>query len=120
MREKELTISTWIHHISTLIGLSTGIYYLIKRMSTRRTLPDRFVPGSKKPLRSFILFVFTMLQFWAGLKILKDLSEGTSRLKERCKDIHRLSSNRREERRILWGMTFLSSMFKIGFAHLLA
>lgn len=120
MREKELTISTWIHHISTFIGLSTGIYYLIRRMSMKRTLPGGLTARTEKPLRSFLLILFTLLQSWAVIKVLNDLADGTSRLKERCKDIHRLSSNRREECRILWGMTFLSSVFKIGFAHLLA
>lgn len=120
MREKELTLSTWIHHISTLIGLSTGIYYLIRRILPGRSFPDRFALRGKNLLRSFLLFLFTALQSWAWIKILADLSDHTSRLRERCKDIHRLSRSKREERRILWGMTFLSAMFKIGFAHLLA
>lgn len=111
MREKDFIISTCVHHISTIVGLLTSICYLTRKSSMRQKESYR---------KKCALVLFMIIQSWAGLKILTDFYNGTSRLWESYKDIRRLSKSKRQERNILWGLTFLSSAFKMGLPHLFA
>ncbi len=105
MREKELSICIGIHHIATLVGISEGMYYLFA--------------GKQRLLRSLGVLLLTVLQSWAGLKILADLRKGKSRLKDSYRNLEKIESSRRQRQGILWGMVLSSTLFKVLPVHLL-
>lgn len=99
MREKELTICIWIHHISTFIGLFASLYHIAS--GRRRTAA-----------RTGGLILFASGQAFGALKIIADLSKGRSRLRKGFESIHSLCRSKRQERGLLWVMTALSAIFK--------
>lgn len=99
MREKELTICIGIHHIATLIGISEGMYYLLA--------------GKQRLWRSCGVFFLTVLQSWAGIKIVADLKRGKSRLKDSYRNLEKIKRSRRQRQGILWGMALSSTLFKV-------
>ena len=105
MGEKELSVCIGIHHIATLLGISEGIYYLFA--------------GKQRFWRSCGVFLHTVFQSWAGLKILADLQKGKSRLNESYRNLEKIKSSRRQRRGILWGMVLSSTLFKLLPVHLL-
>ncbi|MXP76027.1 hypothetical protein GN277_11705 [Lachnospiraceae bacterium WCA-9-b2] len=105
MGEKELSVCIGIHHIATLLGISEGIYYLFA--------------GKQRFWRSSGVFLLTVFQSWAGLKILADLQKGKSRLNESYRNLEKIKSSRRQRRGILWGMVLSSTLFKLLPVHLL-
>ena len=84
MREKELSICIWIHHIATLIGISEGMYYLLA--------------GKQRFWRSCGVFLLTVLQ---------------SRLDDSYRNLEKIKSSRRQRQGILWGMALSSTLFKV-------
>lgn len=105
MKEKELFVCIWIHHIATFAGISEGIYYLIS--------------GNRRVWKNCMIFLLTAFQSWAGLKILADIRKGKSRLADSCKGLKELSENKRERERILWTLVLASTIFKIFPVHIL-
>lgn len=99
MREKELSICIWIHHIATLIGISEGMYYLLA--------------GKQRFWRSCGVFLLTVLQSWAGIKIMADLKRGKSRLDDSYRNLEKIKSSRRQRQGILWGIALASTLFKV-------
>lgn len=100
MGKKEWIICTWIHHIATVIGLYKGC---------RRLFMERL-----RGIRGLLMFLFLASQIWAGVKILRELTMGESRLKQSFENIHRVSKNEDEERGILFTIAGFSALFKIG------
>ena len=78
MGEKELSVCIGIHHIATLLGISEGIYYLFA--------------GKQRFWRSCGVFLLTVFQSWAGLKILADLQKGKSRLNESYRNLEKIKA----------------------------
>ena len=105
MREKELSICIGIHHIATFWGITEGIYYLLARR-------QRF-------LRSSMIFLLTVFQSWAGIKILADLRDGRSRLKESYTSLQKIKGGRGGTRGLLWGAALSSALFKVLLVRLL-
>ncbi len=105
MREKELSICIWIHHIATFIGISEGLYYLLA--------------GKQGFIRSCGVFLLTAFQSLAGFKILVDLRNGQSRLADSYRNLEKVDSFKRQKRGILWGLAVSSSFFKIFPVHIL-
>lgn len=99
MQEKELSICTGIHHIATFLGISEGIYYL--------------AAGKQGFLRSSVIFLLTVIQSWAGIKILADLKAGRSRLTESYRSLDKLKGSRKKKRWFLCGLILSSTVFKI-------
>ncbi len=106
MCEKELSICIGIHHIATVVGVLEGIYYLFT--------------GRQKFWKSCVIFLMTVFQSFAGLKIIADLRRGRSRLTDRCRRLKRLGCSRRQEKGVLWGIAALSALFKTVPVHFLA
>lgn len=106
MCEKELSICIGIHHIATLIGISEGIYYLSA--------------GKRRFWKNGILFLLTVFQSWAGLKILTDQRGKRQRMIESYRSLEELEASRKKRRKILWGITAVSALFKVLPARLLA
>ena len=99
MREKELTICIWIHHISTFIGLFASLYHI--------------AAGRKRPaFRTGGLILFASCQAFGAFKIAADLAKGRSRLRKSFENIHSLCRDKRQARGLLWVMTALSAVFK--------
>lgn len=103
MKEKELFVCIWIHHIATFAGISEGIYYLMS--------------GKRRIWRNGVIFLLTAFQSWAGFKILTDIKKGKSRLADSYTDLKGLSGNKRKI--ILGTVMLLSTMFKIFPVHIL-
>lgn len=101
MNEKECNICIGIHHISTIIGCLSGIYYMLA--------------GANKKgfFRKFGLLIFTASQLWASVKIVLDRMNNRSRLKESIRHIHSISDNPTEQREFLWTVAAFSAFFKI-------
>lgn len=99
MREKELSICIGLHHIATLIGILEGVYYLFTRKR-------RFWKNS------MILF-FTAFQSWAAFKILADIKNGRSRLRESYMNLEKLRISSKQRQEVLWGSTAASILFKL-------
>ncbi len=105
MKEKELSVCIWIHHIATFAGIAEGIYYLtVKR---------------HRCFKRFGIFLLTLFQFFAGIKILKDLRSGRSRLTKSCENIKELTDSRKKRQGILFGLTFATAVFKVLPVHIL-
>ena len=99
MKEKELSVCIWIHHIATFAGIAEGIYYLtVKR---------------HRCFKRFGIFLLTIFQ------ILKDLRSGRSRLTKSCENIKELTDSRKKRQGILFGLTFATAVFKVLPVHIL-
>lgn len=105
MKEKELFVCIWIHHIATFVGISEGIYYLMS--------------GSRRVWKNCMIFLLTAFQSWAGFKILADMRKGKSRLTDSCESLKELSGSKREREKILWILVSASAIFKIFPVHIL-
>lgn len=99
MKEREVSVCIWIHHIATFAAAAEGIYYLTAR--------------KQKLWRRTGIFLLTVFQAWAGLKIVSGLKNGRSGLREKCESLKKLDGGQGEKRRILWTAVFLSSVFKL-------
>lgn len=99
MHEKELSICIGIHHIVTLIGILEGVYYLFAK---RRQF-----------WKNSMIFLFTAFQSWAAFKILADIRNGRSRLRESYMNLDRLRISSKQRQEVLWGSTVASILFKL-------
>ena len=106
MHKKEISICIGIHHIATLVGVLEGIYYLFA--------------GRQPFWKSCVIFLMTVFQSFAGMKILADLRRGRSRLTDSCQDLERIGCTNRQERGMLWGSAALSALLKTIPVHLFA
>ncbi len=105
-KKKELSVCIWAHHIATAAGITEGIYYLaVKKQSF---------------LKELEIFILTFIQLWAGVKIVKDLRSGRSRLTESYDHLKRLVDSEKRRKGILWGLTIFSVVFKVVPVHMLA
>lgn len=102
MRENEYTSIIWIHHLTTFLGFLSAVKAY------------RHVRG-KSPAKRAGLFLFAGVQMFAICKIISDLAEGRSRLREYFRKIHSVSKNGYEERGLLWSLCALSVLWKLGF-----
>ena len=104
MKEKELSVCIWIHHIATFAGIAEGIYYLAAKRQGF--------------LKSFGIFLFTLLQSWAGIKIFRDLRSGSSRLAESYENIKKLTDSKGRQKGILFGLALSTAVLKILPVHI--
>lgn len=98
MREKELQVCIWIHHIATFTGLLCGICRLVR---------NRLCTG-----RAFALILYIETQAWAVLKIAADVRKGGSRLRKSFEGIRARCENERQERKILAALVASSCLYK--------
>ena len=101
MKEKELKICIWIHHIATFIGVFLSLRALISRQTETG--------------RKCIMFVFLLSQMWAVLKIVSDYGNGSSHLGECLNHIYEQSKNEYQARGIAASLISGSVLFKVGF-----
>lgn len=99
MKERELSVCIWIHHIATFAAAAEGIYYLTVR--------------KQKFWRKAGIFLLTAFQSWAAVKIVAGLINGRSGIQDSCERLEQLDGRQNEKRRILWTAVFLSSVFKL-------
>lgn len=117
MKEKELKICIWIHHITTFIGVF---------LSLRALISSHLGTG-----RKCIMSIFLLSQMWAVIKIINNSlsrsasSEGTcvtvcpdgngSSLGECLNHIYEQSKNEYQARGIVASLIGSSVLFKVGF-----
>ena len=90
----------WVHHITTFIGLFTGLYnFMLKKEH-----------GTKQSLLVF----YIVSQTWAVLKIIAGLGAEKGCLQKSCDNIHTLCVNKKQEKRSICLLTVFSAIFKIG------
>lgn len=100
MKEKELKICIWIHHIATFIGVVLSIRALRRRQESEG--------------RRCALVLFLVSQVWAVIKIVSDYKNGSSRLAECLNNICEQSRNEYQARGIVASLISGSVLFKVG------
>lgn len=100
MTEKEKNTCIWIHHTATILGIVYSVRLFVEKRLRRCSL--------------FVLVLFLEGQIWAVFKIMTDLRNGGSRLRNSFERIHIHSGNRHRERSISIGVTLASVLFKLG------
>lgn len=101
MKEKELKICIWIHHIATFIGVFLSL----------RALISRHIGMGRK----CIMFVFLLSQMWAVAKISNNCENDSSHLGECLNHIYEQSENEYQARGIVASLISGSVLFKVGF-----
>lgn len=98
MKEKEVSLCTWLHHIATFTGIYAGLYQLMtKKLNCWRK-------GG--------LILFTLFQSWAGIKIFRDAVTGIPRFRQICDSIHNLTNDSGQRQKILWLLTIACIFYK--------
>lgn len=101
MKEKELKICIWIHHIATFIGVFLSLRALMSRCT-----------GTG---RKCIMFIFLLSQIWAVIKIVSNRENDNSHLEECLNHIYEQSKNEYQARGIVASLISGSVLFKMGF-----
>lgn len=100
MNEKKSDICIWIHHTATFLGIFYGMFLLIRKRLSK--------------YRICILTVFLETQIWGAFKIIQDLKERRSRLKDCYERIHIYGENEKQGKRITAALCCGSILFKLG------
>lgn len=100
MKEKELDICIWLHHTATFLGIFCGMSVLIRKKLGK--------------CRICILVLFIESQLWGAVKIVRDLRNRRSRLRDSLERIQACSKSRRKEMGIIAGLICGSILFKLG------
>lgn len=111
MSKREWKICTWIHHAATAAGLGIGIINYKKHTGSA--------------WKNNLLLLYIISQVWAAVKIAvsflaDDCGKTSHKDMQRSYDnIHTISKNKREERKLAGIFSALSAIFKIGMPILL-
>lgn len=100
MKENELKICVWFHHIATIVGLILGC-----REFGHKTMGKG---------RKCALLLFLITQVWAVEKIISNVENENLRLRDCLDNIHKQSKNEYQARGILATLLSASVLFKIG------
>lgn len=100
MKEKELDIYIWLHHIATFFGLFCGM---------------RVLAGKKlSKCRICVLVLYIETQIWGAVKIIRDVRNGRFRLRDSFVKIQKHRQSTCQERAVIAGLTCGSVIFKAG------
>lgn len=104
MKEKEMTLCIWIHHIATFAGLICGTQALCAEWDSQRKI---------RKVRFFGILLFLGSQIWAVMKIIQDVKAGTSRLRKCIMQIQDKVKDRRKTKAAVAGLLIASLAYKI-------